>query len=193
MITIKSEKKSYGINFPTSIDEITAEHLATITNGVKLPPHYCIVALAFNTKVFEFCASINSNRNSNIKVIPVLAKISAEDSCILNANVGDKVIINRSSLERGSHINIKTAINSSYASKYFSDDPELLKAILSKSKIGNIDESLVASKSQNIIVLEFKIVPVNEIVATIPMNYIDTDPFINKGEVTDKASVEKGA
>ena len=86
MIEIKSAKMSYGINFPTSVKELTPEVLETITNGVKLPKHYCIIALAFDTKVFDFCAAINSSRNTNVAVTPILAKIAQEDSKEINAS-----------------------------------------------------------------------------------------------------------
>ena len=61
MITIKSEKKSYGINFPTSKEEITSELLEAVTKQVKLPKHYCIVALCFQTKIFDFVTMTKSN------------------------------------------------------------------------------------------------------------------------------------
>lgn len=179
MIEIKSEKKSYGINFPTSIKELTPEILATISEGVKLPKHYCIVALAFDTKVFDFCTAMNSNKNTNVAVTPIMCKISKADSEEINANVGDKLIIDRSSLERGVHLNLKCSISSTAARNYFNSDSELVKAIVTK-KIdnSNIDEQLVAAKSANIIILEFKIIPVNDISAAVPMFFNGIDPFV---------------
>lgn len=183
MIEIKSAKMSYGINFPTSVKELTPEVLETITNGVKLPKHYCIIALAFDTKVFDFCAAINSSRNTNVAVTPILAKIAQEDSKEINASVGDKIIMDRSSLERGVHINLKTVISYNAARNYFNSDPDLTKAIMTKNddKI-IIDKTatrkLTAAKSPNIIILEFKICPVNDIAAAIPMDYQSIDPFL---------------
>lgn len=183
MIEIKSAKMSYGINFPTSVKEFTPEVLETITNGVKLPKHYCIIALAFDTKVFDFCAAINSSRNTNVAVTPILAKISQEDSKEINASVGDKIIMDRSSLERGVHINLKTVISSNAARNYFNSDPDLTKAIMTKNDDKIIidktaSRKLTAAKSPNIIILEFKICPVNDIAAAIPMDYQSIDPFL---------------
>lgn len=185
MIEIKSEKMPYGINFPTSINELTPDVLKTITEGVKLPKHYCIIALAFDTKIFEFCAAMNSSRNTNVAVTPILAKISQEDSENVNASIGDKIIIDRSSLERGVHLNLKTAISSTSARKYFNNDPELAKAVMTKNdnKIAfdrALNKKLTAAQSPNIIILEFKICPVNDISAAIPMNYHGTDLFLVK-------------
>ena len=183
MITIKSAKKNYGINFPTSVNEITPENLNAITENVKLPKHYCIIALAFETKVFDFCAAMNSNRNNNVAVTPILAKISDEDSKDVNAVIGDKVIMERSCLERGVHINLKTSISSTAARNYFNSDPDLAKAIIMKNTDGiiiepNLNKSLQSSNSPKIIVLEFKICPVNDIAAAIPNTPNPHDPFI---------------
>lgn len=187
MIEIKSEKMSYGINFPTSIKELTPEVLNVITDGVRLPKHYCIIALAFDTKIFEFCTAMNSNRNTNVAVTPILAKISQEDSEEINASVGDKIIIDRSSLERGIHLNLKTAISSNSARNYFNSDPDLTKAIITKNDNKFIidkttNRKLTTAQSPNIIILEFKICPVNDIAAAIPMDYKSIDPFLVRDE-----------
>ena len=178
MIEIKSDKLNYGINFPTSIYEITADDLKRITSNVKLPKHYCIVALAFTTKLFDFCTAINSNRNTDVSVTPILAKIHDEDIDTVNANVGDKIIVDRSSLERGVHINLKTVISSNVARNYLNSDQELIKNIITKNNKANINKELVSDKSPNIVVLEFKILPVTDISASVPIECDTIDPFI---------------
>ena len=185
MITIKSEKKSYGINFPTSKEEITSELLEAVTKQVKLPKHYCIVALCFQTKVFDFVTMTKSRNNPNVAVTPVLAKISADDAELINASVGDKLIIDRSSLERGVHLNLPVAINSNSARNYFEADPELCRNIMTKSDKSNVDKKLVDIKNSNIIILEFKIVPVNDISAANPMKHEVFDPFISYSKVSN--------
>lgn len=173
MITIKSKKKSYGINFPSSINEITAEHLNVISKDIRLPKHYCIVALAFTTKVFDFVTAMNSKHSSTVGVTPILCKIHEEDSNTINAKVGDKIIVDRSSLERGVHINLKTCITSNSARNYFNNDSDLIKSIMTNSDNDDI-------KSKTIIVLEFKIIPVNDISASLPIDSNTDDPFLNK-------------
>lgn len=179
MFQIKSEKKNYGINFPTNLNEITKEHLDAITKNVNLPKHYCIIALAFNTKLFDFCTAMNNVKSTNVAVTPILAKIHEEDSKDINATVGQKIITDRTSLERGVHLNLKTVLNSSVVRNYFNDDIELTKSIIAKNKIGN-------NKSQNIIILEFKIVPVTDISASIDVDANVIDPYIFDN--TDKSS-----
>lgn len=178
MIEVKSKMMEYGINFPSSVKELTPDILNTLTEGVKLPKHYCIIALAFDTKIFDFCVAMNSKRETNVAVTPILAKIAKEDSDEINANVGDKVIIERSSLERGAHINIKTVISSNAARNYFSNASDILKSITGKLSKDDKDSVNV---TERIIVLEFKICPVCDIAAALPMNYRNIDPFIVNG------------
>lgn len=183
MITIKSEKKSYGINFPTSVEEITPEMLDAITKDVKLPEYYCIIALAFQTKLFDFCAVMNNTKNSNMSVTPLLAKVSVKDVKNCCANVGDQVLIDRSSLERGIHYNAKTMINASTARNYFNGDNDLTRLIMTKSDkvIGTNHETgkpLRGCDAGNVIILEFKICPIGDISAYIPVNVDVNDPFL---------------
>lgn len=174
MIQIKSEKKSYGINFPASIDELTADVLKSITEQVKLPKHYCIIALCFKTRLFDFVVAMNSKKEHSISVVPVLAKISEEDSAETNAAVSDKVIISRSSLEMGTHLNLPVMISTDNARNYLASDEDLTKSIITRSN--PIFKDMI--KRDNIIVLEFKIIPVSDIKATVPLNAAGIDPFV---------------
>ena len=188
MIEIKSKKKNYGIRIPSSIGEITPEVLNTLVKGVKLPKHYCIVALCFDTKLFDFMTSINAKKPSTVAVSPLLAAISDEDSELINANIGDKLILNRTAIELGTQVNIKTMAAYNNIAEYINSDPELIKAIYDKDenviKVGNnLNKGLMIAKSPRIIVLEFKIIAVNDIRGAVDVNHIVTDPFINKSEL----------
>ena len=171
MIEIKSKKKSYGIRIPSSIGEITPEVLNTLVKGVKLPKHYCIVALCFDTKLFDFMTSINAKKPSTVAVSPLLAAISDEDAELINANIGDKLILNRTAIELGTQVNIKTmAAYNNIAENVIKVD-------------NNLNKGLMIAKSPRIIVLEFKIIAVNDIRGAVDVNHIVTDPFINKSEL----------
>lgn len=182
MIKIKSEKRSYGINFPTSIEEITPEHFSSILEGVKLPPHYCVVALCFRVKLFDFVTAIGNKRNTNVNVVPRLAAISEDDAKTINGNIGDKIIINRSTIERGDHLAVPTMISSVNAELYFKGDTDLCRAITTgKFESASDNPKTVAispNKDNYIVIVEFKIIPVNDISACIPMNRTVIDPFI---------------
>lgn len=178
MIEIKSEKKSYGISFPTSISELTPHVLMSITEQVKLPKHYCIIALCFKTRIFDFVVAMNSKKEHSISVVPVLAKISEEDAAETNAAVSDKVILSRSALEMGTHLNLPIMISTDNARNYLASDEALTKSIINRSNPIFTD----LSKRDNIIVLEFKIIPVSDIKATVSREANGIDPFITNSE-----------
>lgn len=190
MIKIQPKDSSIGIIFPTSIREITPEILETISNEIKLPKYYCLVALAFETKLFDFVTTIKNPKNTTLGVTPILCKLSEGFKKEIKEEteeqeiyvIGNKVIVDRSTLERGTHINIKTMINSTSAHRFFQQHPELVKDILTnKDKEIAVDcetkESLATKDINNIVILEFKIIPVNDIVATVPYGN-NVDPFI---------------
>lgn len=180
MVTIKSETKSYGIIFPSDVNEISANILKQITSGVNLPKHYCIVALCFKTRVFDFAMMISSKKETNIAVIPLLAKISDNDSEEINAKVGQKLIIDRTNLERGVHLRLPIMVSSDNARKYISDDPKLVKSILNKD---DTYKKITNDGLKDIIIMEFKIIPVNDISAAIDIDNKVIDPFIYKANI----------
>lgn len=183
MLEIKSSTKDFSVKFPTKLNEITGDVLTQITAGINLPKYHCAVAMCFKTNIFNFVVAMSNNKNSSVSVVPILAKISEEDSKEVNAKVGEKIIIDRSSLERGVHLNLPTMITSNNAKSYFNSDPNLTKAIVTRDNNIEIDpkmnKQLIAANSPEIIVLEFKIVPVNAISASIANDVKVFDPFIN--------------
>lgn len=178
MITVKSEKKSYGINFPTSIEELTPEILQSITEQIKLPKHYCIVALCFKTRLFDFVVAMNSKKEQSVSVVPIVAKISQEDSEETGACTSDKIILSRSALEMGTHLSLPVLISTENARMYFMSDADLTKSIITKSNPIFRD----MTKKDNIIVLEFKIIPVSDIKASVPAGVTGVDPFVSRKE-----------
>ena len=176
MIQIKSEKKNFGIIFPTSINEISATDLQTVVSKVKIPNNYCILALCFKIKLFDFVVSINNKKDDTVSVVPLLAYINPNDKYLLNAEIGDKVIINRSSLEMGSHLHINTMISIDNAKNYIMSDNDLSKSIITKT------HEIYSNNKHNddIIILEFKIVPISDIRGTIDRKNDIIDPYMVK-------------
>lgn len=174
MITIKSASAKYGINFPSDVTEITPEMLNSVTANVKLPKYYCIVALCYKTKVFDFVASLNKKSAPMVATIPLIAKIGDEEAKERNVKVGDRIITDRSALERGTHINLRTMISLGNAGNYFAKDKELIGQILKGEY--NYGENQPAKPE--IIIVEFKILPVGEIYASIDSSVQAIDPFM---------------
>lgn len=183
MIEIKSEKKLYSVNFPTNVKEITPSILDKVLSCVNLPKYHCVVAVCTTIKLFDL-ATLNesSAKNTLTKVTPLLAKINNDDNKDLNGAIGDKVVIDRSSLERGVHLYTPLSISMNNAIKYIHSDKKLISEIINgrfnnSNSIGTMNKHLVASNSPEITLVEFKIVPVSMISATIT-NDTNEDPFI---------------
>lgn len=174
MITIKSKEKNYAINVPETITKGTKEVISTYLTNVHLPNNYCVIALCYKTRIFDFITILKNSKDSTVNVVPILAKISNEDANKINAEVGRKVIISRSSLERAVHLNVKCAISVSNVRNYFIDSPSYVKELMTNKSNDNIAK-------KDIILVEYKIIPITDISATIDDNPI-TDVMIDRGE-----------
>lgn len=172
MLIIKSQNKDYGVSFPTSLNDITPDVLKSITEHVKLQKHYCVVALCYKTNLFSFATQVIKGRGMDVAVTPLLAKINPSDDSF-DWKVGDKVIIDRTGIEMGHHISIPVSVSSQGSGDYISNDPELRKSLID----GTYFKDRGLDKTSPIYILEFKIVPMNSIVAAVPCQYKATDPF----------------
>ena len=79
--------------------------------------------------------SINAKKPSTVAVSPLLAAISDEDSELINANIGDKLILNRTAIELGTQVNIKTMAAYNNIAEYINSDQNLLKLYMIKMKM----------------------------------------------------------
>lgn len=201
MLELKSELKNYSVNIPTDVSEFTPEILNSISENVDLPEHYCIVGLCHEMKLIDIAVNVNGDKEQQVSVIPILVKMHKEDLDKLKASVGRRVIINRTMLEHGTHIHLPIAITMSNVTRYIRDDEKLRKNLLmggsgnapviniapitssKKDQEANKAEQAI-NKSPNVYVIEFKIVPVNSVHATIKPNSRIIDPFkLKKGEL----------
>jgi len=182
MLQVKSINKKWGINFPTELNEFTPELLSSITANVKLPKYYCVIALCFEVKLLTFAMEIRNNKGGTSNVIPLLCKAHAEDLVNMNGLIGDKVILDRSSIERGHKLNVPIMITSNNSTAYIKEDDKLLVNIIQGKPndphiTDPIIQNMVDNKNSSIFIVEFKIVPVNDIVACIPVDSTVIDPF----------------
>lgn len=168
MIELKTKEKAYSLRLPTNLGEIKASDLIDITSNIKLPNNYCIVAMACNVKLFDFAAAINGKTNTSMSVTPIMAKISDDDAKEINSNIGDIIIIDKSSLERGVHININCGISSNVVRNYIKSDQNMIKDILKNRYDSYVIDS--DDDHDNMIVLEFKICPITDVSASIDNN-----------------------
>lgn len=171
MITIKSTNAEYGIKIPTDTKEINGEILSQLLSNVTTPQYYCIIALRYKIRLFNLIMQrkSSSGKNTTVSVVPLLAKINESDNKF-NLKAGDRIIIDGSSIERGSHLGVRTAITPDNLANYIISDEELNKKA--------INHTLTDGKDDTIYCLEFKIVPINDIKGKVSGDIID--PFTDK-------------
>lgn len=156
MKSYSNPKKSYALKCLESMSDVTPELLGAITEDIALSKYYAIVAICAKTSVGSLLLA-GKQKNTVMSVMPLLAKINDDRS---DRKVGDVVIIDQGCLERGIHLNVseKCSFNSIY--EYFTTDGN-----------GKSDSSyttkLLSEKGDTVVMLEFKIVPVTDIVATV--------------------------
>lgn len=177
MIKVESKIADYAINVPTKREEITPEALGALLKDVKVAKYYCVVAMIYKDTLF----GVINRTNEVVTVIPVLAKISDEDSSSTGGKVCDQLIIDRTSLERGNHLHIKNNIISpSHISEYIRNDRGLALSVGN----GTFGQNKGHKLSTPVYMLEFKIIPVNDIKAMIDNNAIaDDNPFKTDKEI----------
>ncbi|UWG06859.1 MAG: hypothetical protein [Bacteriophage sp.] len=172
MIKVESKFKDFGIQIPTDISEITSEGLDAILTNVVVAKHYCVVALYQNESLFGV---INSKVNT-VEVMPIIAKISKEDAELIGMKQMDKIIIDRSTLERGYHLYLKhNVLSPQFVNKYITNDTELTRSIT----VGTFGQNQGYTKGQKVWFVEFKVIAINDLRAAITNNnQTAINPFV---------------
>lgn len=167
MLHLENSKASYAINIPTSPDEINVDVLKELTACISLPDYYCIIGLRYKISIFNLAMqSKSANKKQLVSVVPILAKVN-EEQLKFACKIGQRVIIDPSEVERGSHLGINTAITPDNIANYITSDEELNKKCINRT-LGDL-------KDDTIYCLEFKIVPISALKGSIEGNA--TDPF----------------
>lgn len=171
MIKVESKIADYAINVPTKREEITPEALSTLLKDVKLAKYYCIVAMIYKDTLF----GVMNRKSEVVTVIPVLAAIRDNDASSTGGRIGSQLIIDRTSLERGNHLYIKNNIISpKHISEYITADKGLVTSIAQ----GTFGQNKGHKMNTPVYMLEFKIIPINDIKAMIDTDIINKDnPF----------------
>lgn len=166
MLQLDSKNANYRINIPTKEEEINKEVLTKLLSNFSLPQYYCVVALRYRIKLFDLTITSKSTtkRQQTVSVVPILAKFN-EGELKVNGEIGQRVLIDGTDIERGSHLNVNTVITPDKIAAYINNDEALTKDVIGR-KIG--DESAVFC-------LEFKVVPISAIKGIIDGKI--EDPF----------------
>lgn len=168
MIVLASHNKSYDLALPTDTREITNDAIAKIAARVHIAKNYVLVGLITPTKYIKLQAMYGKNgKDDKSFVMPIIAKISEEDSKATGFEAGETIVISRTALEMGNHVDgFNNPISPRAIYEYIRSD----KDVLSRA---NTDEFA------DFYTLTFKIVPLNTIVASYKKNLQTETPFVS--------------
>lgn len=183
MFELKKENSKIGINIPTTLDEIVKE-LPNILKDVKIPEHYCIIAMAMKTDLFSIALNASGNsKEQTVEVIPLFAKAN-ESRFPIDMIIGDKVIVERASLERATHLHIPISASMKNIINFINEgsNSQLRKSIIDRTygkenKNATMNKSIPYTTKDKIYVLEFKIIPIGDIRGAIGYDKKTNDPF----------------
>lgn len=184
MIKLESKLKDYSLLIPTSVKEITPEHYEVMLNSLILQDHYCVIALVHKIKLFSLASVVNAKNPPTVEVIPIIAKVCTPNEDIKERlKIGYRAVINRSSLEMGTHYNSAgnditlTAVNS-----FIDDDKELRNDIITGDYFKEEGKAIIDSKnaSPKCCFVEFKIVPINNVIGAYEIGGNKLHPFVEK-------------
>ena len=159
MFDIKNPKKSFYVSFPTSITEVTKDYFDNLLGNIKLQEHYCIVALCFKEKVSNLALNLRDRRNTTSNVTPIIAKIAEDNEC--NYKQMNVAVVDRTNLERGIHLPMNNNwIGVAGFERYIDNNLTLINQLANGSYWKEVSKT-----TPEIILVEFKILPIRDIVA----------------------------
>lgn len=170
MINVVSKKQKLALTLPTNLSEITPEYLSNVTRGIQVADHHCVIALVQKTNLFDICALYNSKKNDKtVSVTTIMAK------CFENKYpTGNVVVTDRSSIERGIHVNVPTGASSTTVINFLDADEELRKNIITGKEV---TKDGVSYSRMPIYVIEFKILPITDIHGCVDRSVKIDDAF----------------
>lgn len=177
MITVLSNNGN-GINFPTNVNEITGSDLESINERYNVNKYFAVVAICQRIKLFDLVTSINTKKVHECPVTCLLAKVNKEEFKL--GEPGDICIIERSDIERGYHLNNPTSISVQSVTNFFNNNPDLRKSFINGKGEGEYTNSAYPFKTirnSEIYLVEFKIIPIQSIVACRKVNSTAVNPY----------------
>ena len=158
-------------NFPTKLEELTSEYLLGVTEGITVAPNYSLIGLVYHEKLstlFMTCRS--KKKNASIGIIPIFVKSGKSDESIVStAKVGQKLLISNSQIQLAHHC---AAPSNRLTLDYFA---KIVDANIDKDLYQTL---LVNNDSQEVLFVEFKIIPNCDIVALYDKPTKIDDPYV---------------
>lgn len=170
MISLQNPKGGYVINVPTSKADLDFNSIKDVIANVIPSKHYAVIALCQSFKPFNL-AMLANGKDTDVKVATFFIKAN-EDESQFKASVGDKIIVSRSDLELSVHLNVNFSLSANTITKVVEDSKELRDEL----RNGMYDQN--GMLVEEIIAVEFKLIPVNAIKAVISNDIPKVDKFI---------------
>lgn len=179
MFDIKNPKKSFYVSFPTSIAEVTKGYFDSLLGDIKLQEHYCIVALCFKEKVSTLALNIRDRRNTTSNITPIIAKIAEDNEC--HYKQMEVAVVDRTNLERGIHLPMNNNwIGVAGFEKYLDGNLILINQLANGTYWKEISKT-----TPEIVLVEFKILPIRDIVAVRGNNVPSTCIYTHKTDAEE--------
>lgn len=154
--------------FPSSVSAYTKEVLEKVTDNIKVAPHYALVGII--TALTPSTILLGGKMDSSVTIVPVLAKVGDTDN-VFSDNIGNVVVIDKSSLERGIH-----CTNSSNTS--YSNLRKTIDKIVPYDKRFNHNDTVNKDvMKMPCYVIEFKLVPISDIHGCYTYDKVDDIDF----------------
>lgn len=162
-----SQDKTISANLPTSIEELI-KALPVLTSHIDLDNHYCVVALCYKAAISGVAVGADKDI---VDVVPILAKLSPNEDGYLKNHLYHRVVIDRTSIERGVHCANRSVLN--YEKIVGKIHDESIKLYMDNKNNADYKNQM---QNQSCYFVEFKLVPVNFINAVYNEDdYVD--PF----------------
>lgn len=155
---VKTKMSEVKFNFPTKLEELTSEYLLGVTSGVTVAPNYSLIGLVYHEKLSTlFMTCRNKKKTASIGVIPIFIKSGkGEKSIVDSAKFGQKLLISNSQIQLAHHC---AAPTNNLTLDYFA------KVVDANTDKDLYQSLLVDNNPQEVLFVEFKIVPNCDIIA----------------------------
>lgn len=161
-----SKDKTISANLPTTIEELI-KALPALTSHIALDNHYCLVGLCYKAAISGVATGADKDI---VDVVPILAKLSPNEDGYLKDHLYHRVVMDRTSIERGVHCTNRSVLN--YEKIVGKISEESIKHYIDNKGDSNFNKV----PNEHCYFVEFKLVPVNFINAVYNEDdYVD--PF----------------
>ncbi len=174
MVTLKHEKVKKVINVPTTVNEITPDVLEKLTSNITISKYHALVALCWKVSFADIFFNKGKDNGRGAQVIPLLAQAAIpEDSADEYKWLvkGKKLILTRSAIEMGTHVHVPNAASINSINAW-------AQAVAEAEHPGAKGININTLPKGEFILVEFKVVNLNDISGIIDGDKLADDPFL---------------